>query len=218
LEEQNTSNIQDVRSSRIRDSCTTILLDKGDFTNLNVIKLSEHGYEWAALGFSLSYNSTVERAKQLLPKYAWGKVPGENKFLRVMWVWLDVDFPRLIWPEADQYKVSTTTLSESTIHTLGKRLLTQEDFEIEIDVRMLDIVNEKISLYQNKQIDILTLKSHLPEGFLQRRVWNMNYANLQNLICQRTNHKVSLWDKFIDDVVSQLDHPEFVLPNFKKEI
>jgi hypothetical protein len=181
---------------------------------LKVIKLAEHGYEEAALGFSLSFNTSVERAKQILPKYAFGKKPGENKFLRVMQVWFDVDFPRLIWPEADQYKVSTTTLSESTVHTLGKRLVTQDDFEINIDERMLQIVNEKIRLYQCKVIDLLTLKAHLPEGFLQRRVWNMNYANLQNMVCQRVNHKVSLWDRFIDEVIGDLEHPEFVIQDY----
>ena len=109
-----------------------------------IIKLNECGYEEAALGFSLSYNTSIERAKYLLPKYAWGSQPGERKFLRVIELWLDVDFPRLIWPEADQHKIATTTLSESTVHTLGKRLLTQEDFVIPIDERMLNIVNEKI--------------------------------------------------------------------------
>jgi hypothetical protein len=178
---------------------------------MRVIKLDERGYEPAALGFSLSFNTSIERAKQLLPKYAWGKVSGENKFLRMIQLWLDVDFPRLIWPECDQYKVSTTTLSESTVHTLGKRLVTQEDFEIEIDEQMLAIVNRKITQYQNKEISLLNLKAHLPEGFLQRRVWNINYANLQNIVCQRVNHKVTLWDTFIDEVLSQIEHPEFVV-------
>lgn len=178
---------------------------------VNILK--ECGYEEASLGFSLSYNTSIERAKELLPKYAWGKVPGESKFLRVIELWFDVDFPRLIWPEADQYKVATTTLSESTVHTLGKRLLEQDDFVINIDNRMLDIVNEKILLFQQKKISLLEMKSHLPEGFLQRRIWHMNYANLQNIISQRVGHRVELWDQFIDSVLSQVEHPEFLLRN-----
>lgn len=174
--------------------------------------LEEHGYNSAALGFSLSYNTSIERAKELLPKYAFGKKFGERKFLRVINLWLDVDFPRLTWPEADQHKVATTTLSESTVHTLGKRLLTQEDFIIPIDNRMLNIVNEKIVDFQNKKIDILEMKSHLPEGFLQRRIWHMNYANLQNLVDQRVKHKIKLWDVFINELLPQIEHPEFVIP------
>jgi hypothetical protein len=173
--------------------------------------LNECGYEEAALGFSLSYNSTIERAKELLPKYAIGAQPGENKFLRVIWLWVDVDFPRLIWPECDQYKVATTTLSESTIHTLGKRTLNQDDFETKIDDDMLEIVNKKILQYKNKEIDLLKLKSHLPEGFLQRRIWNFNYATLQNIVQQRENHRLKLWQKFIDEMLLQVKHPEFLV-------
>lgn len=178
-----------------------------------VKKLSEHGYEEAALGFSLSFNTTVERAKQLLPKYAWGKVAGENKFLRVMQIWLDVDFPRLIWPEADQYKVGTTTLSESTVHTLSKRMAVAGDFLNGTDDRLIEILNEKIQLFKDKEISITELKANLPEGFLQRRIWNLNYANLQNIVCQRTGHRVKLWKDFIDQVVAQIDHPEFIIKN-----
>jgi len=177
---------------------------------MKVIKLYEYGYEPAALGFSLSYNSSIERAKELLPKYAIGKDSGENKFLRVMQVWLDVDMPRLMWQEADQYKIATTTLSESTMHTLSKRLLIQEDFAINISDELLTVINNKIFQYQNKQISILELKSCLPEGFLQRRIWNLNYATIQNIILQREYHKLNLWKIFIDDLVNQLDYPEFV--------
>jgi len=173
--------------------------------------LAEHGYEESALGFSLSYNITAERAKEILPKYAF-KNNGENKFLRCIELWIDVDFPRLAWPEADQYKVSTTTLSESTIHTLGKRGLVQNDFIIPIDERMLSIVNEKIIDFQNKKVDILEMKAHLPEGFLQRRIWHMNYANLQNIYLQRKNHKLALWHEFLEAVLSQIEHPEFIKP------
>ena len=57
------------------------------------------------------------------------------------------------------------------------------------------------------------MKSHLPEGFLQRRIWHMNYANLQNLVQQRANHRVNLWDTFISEVISQIQHPEFIVPS-----
>ena len=172
--------------------------------------LSEHGYEEAALGFSLSYNTSVERAKVLMPKYAHGAAPGENKFLRIIWLWFDVDFPRLLWQESDQYKVATTTLSESTIHTLSKRQLTQEDFVVRISNTMLGAINKKIIEYNEKKINMTILKAHLPEGFLQRRIWNMNYATLQNIVCQRQSHKVKLWDEFIEKAMSSIQHPEFI--------
>lgn len=184
--------------------------------SMKIIKLSEHGYSEAVLGFSLSFKTTQERAKEIMPIYAFGKKPGENKFLRVIQLWLDIDFPRLIWPECDQYKVGTTTLSESTVHTLSKNTLTLEDFIEGTDQRAIDLINEKILKYQNKEIDRIELKANLPEGFLQRRIWNMNYANFQNIVMQRKNHRVKLWNTFIDEILSQIDHPEFIIN--KKEI
>jgi len=178
---------------------------------VKVIVLEESGYEAAALGFSLSYNTTIERAKELMPKYAFGKVPGENKFLRVMQVIIDTDIPRLMWPEADQYKVGTTTLSESTMHTLKKRPLADDGFHPMIDDDMLAIVNRKIKEYNQGLIGISQLKAHLPEGFLQRRVWAMNYANLQNIIMQRTKHRLVEWQTFIYNVLVQVQHPEFLI-------
>lgn len=178
-------------------------------SNLSIKVLRESGYDEAAFGFSLSYNSTIERSKEIMSNYAF-KNNGENKFLRVIWLWIDTDFPRLIWPESDQYKVATVTLSESTMHTLSKRPLTQEDFCINIDDRMLQIFNEKIVAYKNKEIDILELKAHLPEGFLQRRLWNINYATLQNIYNQRKDHKLKLWHIFLDTVLSQIEYPEFI--------
>jgi hypothetical protein len=177
----------------------------------SVIKLEEAGYESAALGFSLSYNSTVERAKELMPKYAFSKVPGENKFLREIQTWFDIDMPRLIWPEFDQYKVGTTSLSESTVHTLKRHTLTLEDFIEGTDQRAINLINEKILLFQIGSIELTELKANLPEGFLQRRIWNMNYANLQNMVEQRKNHKVKLWEIFISSVLKQVNHPEFIV-------
>ena len=75
---------------------------------MEVIKLEECGYKWAALGFSLSYKSTIERTMQILPKYAFSK-PGEAKFLESIYLWLDVTAPRFFWQEADTYIFATNT-------------------------------------------------------------------------------------------------------------
>jgi hypothetical protein len=97
---------------------------------MQVRLLSEHGYEESALGFSLSYNTNIERAKELFPKYAF-KQGGENKFLESIIIWLDVTAPRFWWQEADTYRISTKQ-SESTMHTLCKTELTEDDFEYSI--------------------------------------------------------------------------------------
>ena len=53
---------------------------------LTTTVLNETGYEESAFGFSLSYNSTKDRAKELFPKFAF-KQDGENKFLESIYIW-----------------------------------------------------------------------------------------------------------------------------------
>lgn len=181
--------------------------------------LSEYGYEEAVLGFSLSYNTSIERVKKILPKYAFG-VPGEGKFLESMIIYLDVTAPRFWWQEADTYRVGTTKQSESTMHTIAKRELTRDDFEGWIDSYVIDSVNVQIKGYQNslsndpiydKKSMFLNIKNILPEGFLQRRIWMMSYKTLQCIYVQRYNHRLPQWKQFLDVVLSEIQHPEFIV-------
>jgi hypothetical protein len=178
--------------------------------------IKECGFSESAIGFSLSYNSTPERAKEILYKYAF-KNNGENKFLRSIQVWLDITAPRFVLTELDTYKISTVRLSSSTIHTLSKRLLSQEDFEYSITPSTLDNINEKIRQFNNKEISLAEMKNELPEGFLQRIILNCNYANLQNMYLQRKNHKLPQWHIFIDTILSQIEHPEFIVPPLEEK-
>lgn len=180
---------------------------------MNVKLLSEHGYEEAALGFSLSYNTSIERAKEILPKYAWGK-SGETKFLESIYIWLDVTAPRYWWQEADTYRL-TTKQSASTMHTLMKAKLSEENFEESIYTEFvgfqnyLDFLN---GLIEHKEIPIDNIKCLLPEGFLQRRIWVINYRVLQNVYNQRKNHRLPQWHYFFDEIFKDLQHPEFIKP------
>ena len=38
--------------------------------------------------------------------------------------------------------------------------------------------------------DIIGIKKRLPEGFLQTRMWCMNYKTLRNVILQRRSHRL----------------------------
>lgn len=187
---------------------------------MKVQVIKEVGYEEAALGFSLSYNTDVERTKQILPKYAFG-VPGEGKFLESMILYLDVTAPRYWWQEADTYRVGTTKQSESTMHTLMKRgLVIKDDFEGWIHPDTIYTFNKVMNEYtwakgkgytdRCKQL-FLYLKGMLPEAYLQRRIWMMSYKTLQGIYVQRYNHRLPQWRYFLDTVISQIQHPEFII-------
>ena len=181
---------------------------------MKIVKLNEYGYEEAALGFSLSYNSTIERTKEILPKFAFG-VPGENNFLEFIETWWDITAPRFWWQEFDRYRVGTSRLSESTMHTITKRKLSVADFEYLMDNDIVESLNNDIQMYQecsgeNKKQFFLTIKNKLPEGFLQRRIIKINYKSLKNILEQRWNHKLPQWRYFCETVIGNVNHPELL--------
>lgn len=183
---------------------------------MNVQVLRECGYEEAALGFSLSYNTSIERTKQILPKYAFG-IPGEGKFLESMLLWVDVTAPRFWWQEADTYRVGTTKQSESTMHTITKRNLSYDDFEGYMEETFIDVINYEIECFRENRDKqhFLNIKSLLPEGFLQRRIWVFSYKTLQNMYVQRINHRLPQWQVFLNTVLSQIEHPEFIIKDYQ---
>ncbi len=187
---------------------------------MKVQVIKEAGYEEAVLGFSLSYNSALERVQEILPKYAFG-VPGEGKFLESMVIYLDVTAPRYWWQEADTYRVGSTKQSESTMHTLMKRgFVIANDFEGWIHPDLIYTFNKVMNEYKWAERQgykekvrelFLTLKGMLPEAYLQRRIWMISYKTLQNIYNQRYNHKLPQWRLFLDTILGQIQHPEFIV-------
>jgi len=164
--------------------------------------LNESGYEESLYGLSLSYNSTPSpRVAQNLAF----KGGGHNKFLESIVVWLEVAAPRYWWSQFDTYRVGTTKQSESTMHTLMKSPLTADNFEGSIKPEFLDILNEL-----RVAGEFVLLKQHLPESFIQLRVVCTNYKVLQNIIQQRSSHKLQEWQHFISDIRHGVEHPRFL--------
>lgn len=181
---------------------------------MKVTVLKECGYEEAALGFSLSYNTEPKRSMEIMPKYAFG-IPGENKFLEQIIVYLDVTAPRYWWQEADTYRVGTSKQSESTMHTLCKKGVSKENFEGFVSQNILDELDLSIKAYRDKMVSIAYVKNILPEGFLQRRIWMVSYKTLQNIYIQRINHRLPQWQYFLETILNNIEHPEFVVKGYK---
>jgi len=92
------------------------------------------------------------------------------------------------------------------MHTVLVKKLTTDNFEDkDIKLTQLETLNELID-----KKDLLLLKKHLPEGFLQRRIWVMNYKTFRNIYMQRKTHRLPHWKKFIEEVYEQLDHKELI--------
>lgn len=175
---------------------------------MDVEIIQEFGYKSAIIGLSLSFRTTFARAEDKSVGLA--KMDhGHNKFLEQIDVWVMVTAPRYWWQEADTYRL-TSKQSESTMHTIGKRPLRQEDFESPLPEGMLEIINKEWQRWKDDEITIEKFKNCLPEGFLQTRVWKLNYKNLREIIIQRQNHKLPEWRKFIEAIIKGVQHPELL--------
>lgn len=184
---------------------------------MQVKVIEEHGYEAALRGMAYSYKDRAiepeawwsgqkekaEKRAKLLAK----KGGGHNKFLESITVWVDIEACRAFWSEFDTYRVGMTKNSESSMHTLQKREPTAADFEEGTSPFMIEAF---CAAWPTLKSDVTALKMALPEGFLQRRMVCTNYKVLQNIIWQRTGHRLLWWSVFIDEIMAQVAHPEFL--------
>lgn len=166
--------------------------------------LRESGYGEAMLGLSLSYGIGTTKACEVSKKL-YNKDGGHNKFLEQIQVWMDITAARYWWQQFDTYRVGMSKQSGSTMHTLMKRDLTQEDFESPIRESTLKYLNTLINIKNFDQ-----LKVELPEGFLQRRIVCCSYKSLRAMISQRQHHKLREWHQLIETIFDQAAEDQFL--------
>jgi len=171
---------------------------------IRVKVLGEAGYEHALLGLSLSYNVDVDKMPKVAERLSI-RDNGENKFLESMVIWLEIRAPRYWFQQFSTYRVGVTTQSESTMHTIMRRHLTGADFSGSVRLDHISWLNSLIN-----RGDFQRVKANLPEGFMQRRVVCMNYKSLRHMFSQRYNHRLHEWHDFLNGVLEQIGHPEFI--------
>lgn len=171
---------------------------------IEVKVLREAGYKEALYGISLNKNQPISNMPRVAKRLAHFD-GGHNKFLEQIEVWLEVRAQRHWWQEADTYRLSSKN-SESTMHTLMNRELEQSDFARPIPGAYLSFLNNIM-----REQGLIELKDYLPEGFLQKRMWKMSYKTLRNIVNQRRNHKLPGWKTFVEEILKQVEHPEFLI-------
>lgn len=141
-----------------------------------------------------------------------------RKFMRQIFVSVDITAPLYWWKEFDTYKVGTVANSTSTMHKLASTPITMECFETDDynKVRLRDddspIVDEsfynqifsQLLFLENLREKYLKTKDKkywkelirwLPESWLQKRTVTMSYENLLAMCSkgQRQSHKLNEW-------------------------
>lgn len=140
-----------------------------------------------------------------------------RKFLRQIFISVDITAPLYFWKEFDTYKVGTTANSTSTMHKICASPITFECFEIddycELPIKWGEITHNyfiksmlipyleflrKIFIKTKNKKVWKALIRWLPESWLYTRTVTMNYENILNMYHQRKNHKLNEWSG-IDD-------------------
>lgn len=129
-----------------------------------------------------------------------------RKFLRQIFVSVDILAPLYWWKEFDTYKVGTTANSTSTMHKIHAKEFTFDDFSHD---KMCDfsieVLNDSIDALNFLRNEFLATKDKthwysmiqlLPSSYNQLRTCTMNYENLRNMYHSRKNHKLEEWHTF----------------------
>lgn len=133
-----------------------------------------------------------------------------RKFLRQIFISLDITAPLYWWKEFDTYKISTVSNSCSTMHKLTAKEFELSDFSTENMVIFarksiegtIVTLNDLRDMYfrEHKAFDNKTwwysMIQLLPSSYNQKRTITMNYENALNMIHARKEHKLYEWKDF----------------------
>lgn len=132
--------------------------------------------------------------------------PEHRKYLRQIFVSMDITAPLYWWKEFDTYKVGTVANSCSTMHKIAAKEFDINDFSREhlcgasIDhlEMLIDWLNDcrKSYVEQKHKEDWWQMIQLLPSSYNQKRTITMNYENVLSMIKQRTGHKLTEWEDF----------------------
>lgn len=129
-----------------------------------------------------------------------------RKFMRQIFVSVDITAPLYWWKEYDTYKVGTVANSTSTMHTIHKKPLSLDDFSHEhltamsrevlvSNINLMNLYAEEYKKTGDKEAwwQIIQL---LHTSFNQKRTVTLNYEVLTNMYHARKAHKLDEWREF----------------------
>ena len=129
-----------------------------------------------------------------------------RKFLRMVFVSVDITAPLYWWKEYDTYKVGTVANSTSTMHKIHSKPFSREDFSCDrMSEGALACLDNVIEVLENTRLAFNETKERahwddliqlLPSSYNQTRTCTMNYENLINMYYARKNHKLPEWHEF----------------------
>ena len=131
-----------------------------------------------------------------------------RKYLRMIFVSVDVTGPLYWWKEYDTYKVGTVANSTSTMHRIHSKPFGREDFSCDrMSETALACLDHTIEVLEERRQKFNETKDTaywhdmiqlLPSSYNQMRTTTLNYETLINIYYARRNHKLPEWHVYCD--------------------
>ena len=129
-----------------------------------------------------------------------------RKYIRQIFVSVDITAPLYWWKEYDTYKVSTVANSTSTMHKIHSKPFELSDFSHDhMTEQTLDFMESVVAELEKIRLRYLENKNKddwydmiqlLPSSYNQMRTCTLNYETLINIYFARKNHKLVEWHTF----------------------
>ena len=144
-----------------------------------------------------------------------------RKYMRQIFVSVDITAPLYWWKEYDTYKVATVANSTSTMHKIHSKPFSREDFSHDhmteealaaLD-RMIEVLEQlRLRFVETKEKDTwYSMIQLLPESYQQLRTCSFNYETLVHIYFSRRDRKLAEWHTFCDWIPSLPYAKELIL-------
>ncbi|MBQ7266079.1 MAG: hypothetical protein IJS61_08280 [Firmicutes bacterium] len=147
--------------------------------------------------------------------------PDHRKFVRQIFVSLDITAPIYWWKEYDTYKVGTVANSTSTMHKIHSKPFERGDFSCEkMTAPALSCLDETIKVLEKLRLEYIESKDKelwysiiqlLPSSYNQKRTCTFSYENAFAMYKARKEHKLEEWREFCEELKALPYFYEFFL-------
>lgn len=131
-----------------------------------------------------------------------------RKFIRQIFVSVDITAPIYWWKEYDTYKVGTVANSTSTMHKIHSKPFAVEDFSCDkMNADSLECLKDVIKCLEILRTNFIETKDKaywysmiqlLPSSYNQMRTCTFSYENLIGMYNSRKSHKLDEWHIFCE--------------------
>ena len=140
-----------------------------------------------------------------------------RKYMRQIFVSVDITAPLYWWKEYDTYKVATVANSTSTMHKIHSKPFTRADFSHDhMSEEALAALDSMIGVLEQLRLRFVETKDKqawysmiqlLPESYEQLRTCTFNYE----IYLARRDHKLEEWHRFCDWILELPYAKELIL-------